>query len=60
MLSNDLFNEFNNIINELNDDNNTNTDLKNKAVNLNSFFRKCSINPLDVYLEPNNEIIEKI
>lgn len=60
MLSNDLFNEFNNIINELNDDNNTNEDLKNKAIKLNVFLRKCSIKPLDTYLEPNNLIIEKI
>lgn len=60
MLSNDLFNEFNNIINELNDDNNTNADLKNKAIKLNQFLRKCSIKPLDIYLEPNNLITEKI
>jgi hypothetical protein len=35
MLSTDLFNEFSNIINELNDDNNTNADIKNKAIKLN-------------------------
>jgi hypothetical protein len=35
MLSTDLFNEFSNIINELNDDNNTNVGIKNKAIKLN-------------------------
>ena len=34
MLSTDLFNEFSNIINELNDDNNTIVDIKNKAIKL--------------------------
>lgn len=60
MLSVELFNEFNNIINELNDDNNTNEDIKNKAIKLNQFLRKCSVNPLDIYLETNNIITEKI
>ena len=60
MLSTDLFNEFSNIINELNDDNNTNADIKNKAIKLNQFLRKCGITPLNIYLEPNNLINEKI
>ena len=60
MLSTDLFNEFSNIINELNDDNNTNADIKNKAIKLNQFLRKCRITPLNIYLEPNNLINEKI
>lgn len=59
-LSTDLFNEFSNIINELNDDNNTNADIKNKAIKLNQFLRKCRITPLNIYLEPNNLINEKI
>ena len=60
MLSTDLFNEFSNIINELNDDNNTDADIKNKAIKLNQFLRKCGITPLNIYLEPNNLINEKI
>ena len=60
MLSTDLFNEFSNIINELNDDNNTIVDIKNKAIKLNQFLRKCRITPLNIYLEPNNLINEKI
>lgn len=60
MLSNDLFNNFNDIIDELNNDNNTNENIKNKAIKLNQFLRKCGIKPLDIYLTPNNLINEKI
>ena len=48
MLSTDLFNEFSNIINELNDDNNTDADIKNKAIKLN--FKKMWNNAIKYLL----------
>lgn len=60
MLSPELFDDFNKIIERLNDDNNKNEDFRKKAIELNQFFKKCGINPLNIYLKPNNLISEKI